>query len=182
MGFFDQLFNRSRVDKPLVDAMKKDWSGNTEGAIEDLQALILSTGSSPERFNALAILQIKIGEPEEALRCIEQALADGADHPEYVVTHTRALRRLRRYDEALSRIKALYRRDEKNIFVAVEYAKLLIDMGQTDDAAALLDRIDSWFSAISDSRKAKETGMTHAYREARYKLRYALKRSERDEH
>src|SRR5262249_27337623 len=99
--------------------MKKDWAGNTEGAIADLQALILSTGTSPERANAMAILLIKIGEPEEALICMEPALAAGVNRPEVVVTHTRALRRLGRYDEALSRIEPLYRSDEKNIFAAV---------------------------------------------------------------
>lgn len=162
--------------------MKKDWAGNTEGAISDLQALILSTGTSPERANAMAILLIKIGEPEEALLCMKPALAAGANRPEFVVTHTRALRRLGRYDEALSQIEPLYRADDKNIFAAVEYAKLLIDMGRSDEAAALLDRVDSWFSAICDTRKAQESGMTHAYREARYKLRYAAKRSERAGH
>lgn len=181
MGFLDQLLHRWRVDQPLARAMKKDWAGNTEGAIADLQALMLSTGSSPERSNVMAILLIKIGEPEEALICIKQALAAGANRPEFVVTHTRALRRLGRYDEALSRIEPQYRLDDKNIFVAVEYAKLLIDMGETGEAAALLDRVDSWFSEISDTRKAKESGMTHAYREARYKLRYAVKRSDRAE-
>lgn len=182
VGLLDQLFQRWRVDQPLARAMKKDWAGNTEGAIADLQELIATSGSSPERSNAMAILLVKIGEPEEALVCSEQALTADPDRPEFIVTHTRALRRLGRYDEALSRIEPLYQLDKKNIFVAVEYAKLLIDMGQTDDASALLDRVDAWFSDISDTRKAKESGMTHAYREARYKLRYAVKRGDRAAH
>jgi predicted Zn-dependent protease len=181
VGLLERLLQRWRVDHEMMHALRADWHGDTEGAIGQLQSAMAASGSTPDRQNALAQLQCKIGRTEEALSNIAQALADDPGKPEYIVTQVRILRRLGQLDEALSRIEAQYKRDEKNLFVATELSKVLVDMGRMDDASILLDRVEGWFERISETPRARTSGMAQAYREARQKLRQARERKSKAE-
>lgn len=176
MGLFEKLFNRFQIDPVIHKAIQREWRGDPEGAIRDLEAVIATTKPTAPRLRTLAVLLINCNRFEEAAAYSARALALAPNQPELIVNHARVLRRAGRFDEALPLISGQYSKDKKNVFVAMEYCKLLVDMGQGEAALAVFEETDRWFRPLSQKPNMEQNGMTQAYREARAKLKYGGKR------
>lgn len=175
MSFFDKLFNRFHVDPALERAVQKEWQGDLESAIGELTSAIAVSEPTAARLSALAVLLMKAGRNAEAADSSAKALALAPNQPELIVTHSRILRRSGRFEEALPLISDLYHREKKNIFVATEYCKLLVDMGRRDEAAAIMFETSGWFKPLVNKPRMVQSGMSRAYREAKAKLEQAAK-------
>lgn len=176
VGLLAKLFSRFQIDIVIQRAIQREWRGDLEGAIQELEEAIRTEKPTPARLKALALLLLKAGRTEVAATTSANALAMAPGQPELIVSHSRLLRRVGRFEEALPLISSRYNKDKRNIFVASEYCKLLVDLGRHQEAAAVLDEVDRWFKSRADSRRMEENGMTQAYREAQAKLKQRARR------
>lgn len=175
MGLFEKLVNRFKVDLVIQRAVQKEWRGDLEGAIEDLEAAVGAAKPTPARLKVLSLLLQKAGRVDDAIAASTNALALAPNQPELIVGHARLLRRAGRFAEALPLISSRYGKDKKNIFVATEYCKLLVDMGRNEEAARVLDETSQWFETRAGDPRMEQNGMSQAFREAQEKLRHAGK-------
>jgi Flp pilus assembly protein TadD len=175
VGLLEKLLNRFHVDPVLQRAVQREWGGDTAGAIEELETAVTTGKPTPVRLRALASMLLSCNRFDEALTYSAQALALAPHRPELIVNHSRVLRRAGRYDEALPLISGQYSKDKKNLFVAMEYCKLLVDMGQGTEALVVFEETERWFKPLAQRPDMERNGMSQAYREAKAKLRHGWK-------
>lgn len=173
MGLFDPLLGLLGIDPGVQNARKREWAGDLDGAVQSMQELIRTKGSTPKRLNFLAWFLVKKGQPEEALKYADQAVESDPGNTEWQATRARALRRLGRHDEALALMQKRFNKDKMDIFNSAELCELLLDMGRGTEAVPVFRDMQSRFGAEAGTPLANKIGMTQAYQDAEARLREA---------
>lgn len=159
------------TERAVRRARVKSRSGDQDGAIYDLKALIAAKGATPQRLASLAWILIKDGQNEKALEFCDRLMAMEPRNTWFMSIRARALRRLGRFEEALALMEARYHDAKTDTYNASELCKLLIDLGRGDEAIAVFREIEKRYGGVVIKPGEKKSGPMLAYLQAREKLR-----------
>jgi tetratricopeptide (TPR) repeat protein len=173
MGFLTTVYEVLDFDPSVQKAKKLEWAGDLDGAIRSLKETIQTKGPSPMRLDKMGWFYTLKGLPKEALSYCDQAVALGKAKAKYQATRARALRQLRRFDEALPLMQEQFKKNKMDIFNASELCHLLVDMGRSAEGRGIFQEMQKQFAAEAGSPLANKIGMTAAFEAAEARLREA---------
>lgn len=164
------------TERAVRRARVKSRSGNHDGAIYDLKALIAAKGATPQRLASLAWILINAGQNEKALEVSDRLMAMDPKNTWFMSIRARALRRLGRFPEALALMEARFNDAKSDAYNASELCKLLIDLGRGDEAIGVFREIEKRYGGVVIKPGEKKSGAMRAYLQARDRLRQSGRR------
>ena len=119
-------------------------------AADEFRASLLVAASTPESLSMLADFEYRLGDNGKAMNYLEYAKNLDPDHALTRHSLGLALVRERRYDEALTELEQAYRLEPESPRFAYVYAVALNQLGQVEQAIAVMDKAREDFPNDTD--------------------------------
>ncbi len=129
-----------QVTREVIRVINRAWADEDyQRAVEDMRGIISLHGEGFQTMLALAGMLLESDNPEEALIAVDKALEFAPESEELVpqrglVIKAEILRKLGRLGEAAALIESLMEQGWRMMETHLTHAKLLADMGETDEA------------------------------------------------
>ena len=111
-----------------------------DGAAEEYRQSLLATASLPESMTVLADFEFRMGDNQQAIEYLRQAIRLDPKLAAARHSYGLALVRERRYDEALTELARAYELEPGNARFAYVYAVALNSSGRVSEALTVLDK------------------------------------------
>lgn len=152
-----RAFEMAQVAKPqdtiayLYAGFSAQNAGNYNGAVKHYTALKRIAPLSKTVYNNLIVCAQAMNAPlNERLDIIEEAIFNYPDHLPYIAEEVRALVKLRKYEEAESRLNTVLKRFQNNYELRLRRADLFDIIFKEAYASGLPERSERYFEMATD--------------------------------